>query len=793
MVTVGCDVADSGAAIAAARSHAGVWATAGVHPHDAVRRRRRARRPAGRARGGGGRASAGSTTTTTTRPGPSSGRCSPPRSAWPTPHDLALVIHTREAWDDTFAVLAAEGVPERTVFHCFTGGPDEARRCLDLGAYLSFSGIVTFKARRRRCGPPPRSARSTACWSRPTRPYLAPGAPPGRAQPAGVGAAGGRGRGRGEGVPVDAVVAEATWANAARLYRLPDSPGDADPPRGHRAARPPRAVARAGPSGQNFVVDPNTVRRIARLAGVGPGDQVVEIGAGLGSLTLALAETGRVGDRGRGRPPPRCRCCAEVVEPAGAARRRGRRHDPRLGRGARRVDGTWVLVANLPYNVATPLVLDLLDGVPAIERMLVMVQREVGERLAAGAGDAGLRHPVGEGGLLGHGRGRRPGAGADVFLPQPRVESALVRDRAAARRRPSTADPEPALRAGAGRLRPAPQDAAPVAGRPGRRRGVRRRRRPPRGPGRGARRRGLGPAGRRACALRGWPVGDGRRDVLGPPAKLTLSLRVTGVRADGYHLLDAEMVTLDLADELAFDRRRRPRGRRAGDGGRRARRRRQPRAPGAGGRRAHAPTSGSQAHPRRRRARRRLGRRRRRAALGRRATTSTWRPRSAPTCRSASSAAGPGCGASARSSSRCRRRRAPSPCSRRRSAARPPAVYRAWDELGGPTGDGPERPRAGRAGGRARLAEWRDRLGDATGATPVLAGSGSHVVRRGRVPRGPGRIVVRTATPPAIGRERGYLPGAALPARALQQLLVLLLAHALAALLDQRAHGGGQR
>ncbi len=55
-----------------------------------------------------------------------------------------LVIHTREAWDDTFRVLADEGVPERTVFHCFTGGPDEARRVLDLGAFLSFSGIVTF-------------------------------------------------------------------------------------------------------------------------------------------------------------------------------------------------------------------------------------------------------------------------------------------------------------------------------------------------------------------------------------------------------------------------------------------------------------------------------------------------------------------------------------------------------------------------------------------------------------------------------------------------------------------------
>ena len=58
---------------------------------------------------------------------------------------LALVIHTRDAWDDTFRVLEDAGVPERTVFHCFTGGPDEARRALVLGAYLSFSGIVSFK------------------------------------------------------------------------------------------------------------------------------------------------------------------------------------------------------------------------------------------------------------------------------------------------------------------------------------------------------------------------------------------------------------------------------------------------------------------------------------------------------------------------------------------------------------------------------------------------------------------------------------------------------------------------
>jgi TatD DNase family protein len=60
-------------------------------------------------------------------------------------HRLALVVHTREAWDDTIDILAATGVPERTIIHCFTGGPEEARRCLDLGASLSFSGVVTFK------------------------------------------------------------------------------------------------------------------------------------------------------------------------------------------------------------------------------------------------------------------------------------------------------------------------------------------------------------------------------------------------------------------------------------------------------------------------------------------------------------------------------------------------------------------------------------------------------------------------------------------------------------------------
>lgn len=61
-------------------------------------------------------------------------------------YELPLVIHTREAWEETFEILDAHGVPERTIFHCFTGGPDEAAACLERDAWLSFSGIVSFKS-----------------------------------------------------------------------------------------------------------------------------------------------------------------------------------------------------------------------------------------------------------------------------------------------------------------------------------------------------------------------------------------------------------------------------------------------------------------------------------------------------------------------------------------------------------------------------------------------------------------------------------------------------------------------
>jgi 16S rRNA (adenine1518-N6/adenine1519-N6)-dimethyltransferase len=182
--------------------------------------------------------------------------------------------------------------------------------------------------------------------------------------------------------------------------------------------RPSRAL------GQNFVADANTVRRIARLAGVGPGDDVVEIGAGLGALTLALAETGarvKAVEIDRHLLP----ALHDVV---GAQPNIDVVHgDARLLDWNAVLTGAerWALVANLPYNVATPLVLDLLEGVPAINRMLVMVQREVGERLAASVGDDAYGAPSVRVAYWATASiaGRVP---ATVFVPKPRVESALV-------------------------------------------------------------------------------------------------------------------------------------------------------------------------------------------------------------------------------------------------------------------------------------------------------------------------------------------------------------------------------
>ena len=178
--------------------------------------------------------------------------------------------------------------------------------------------------------------------------------------------------------------------------------------------------------GQNFVADPNTVRRIVRLADLAPGTRVVEIGAGLGSLTLALLEVGAAVtavELDRHLVP----ILREVVEPGGATvvQADAMTLDWEALLGPVDAGQPWVLVANLPYNIATPLVLDLLAGVPQIERMLVMVQLEVGERLAAGPGTRTYGIPSVK--LAWWAEARVVGkVSPTVFVPPPRVESALV-------------------------------------------------------------------------------------------------------------------------------------------------------------------------------------------------------------------------------------------------------------------------------------------------------------------------------------------------------------------------------
>jgi 16S rRNA (adenine1518-N6/adenine1519-N6)-dimethyltransferase len=200
--------------------------------------------------------------------------------------------------------------------------------------------------------------------------------------------------------------------------------------------------------GQHFVADPNTLRRIVALAGVGQESRVLEVGAGLGALTQALATTG-------------ARVLAIEVDP-----RLVRLLEEKVAGERVRVveadatsvdwegllggESKWVLVANLPYNVATPVVMRVLEEAPSVERLLVMVQREVGERFTATRGDPAYGAVSVKIAYFCKARvvGRVP---PSVFVPMPRVESVLVemvrRDALAA----GSGDvPYPALAAGSG-------------------------------------------------------------------------------------------------------------------------------------------------------------------------------------------------------------------------------------------------------------------------------------------------------------------------------------------------------
>lgn len=178
--------------------------------------------------------------------------------------------------------------------------------------------------------------------------------------------------------------------------------------------------------GQNFVIDPNTVRRIVRAAGLGPDDAVVEVGPGLGSLTLALLRAAghltavEIDDVLAAALPAtvtaRAPECADRFDLVHAdAMRVTELPGP----------APTALVANLPYNVAVPVLLHMLAQFPSIERTLVMVQAEVADRLAAPPGSRVYGVPSVK--AAWYADTRRAGAiGRNVFWPAPNVDSGLV-------------------------------------------------------------------------------------------------------------------------------------------------------------------------------------------------------------------------------------------------------------------------------------------------------------------------------------------------------------------------------
>ncbi|UAL30791.1 16S rRNA (adenine(1518)-N(6)/adenine(1519)-N(6))-dimethyltransferase RsmA [Nocardioides rotundus] len=178
--------------------------------------------------------------------------------------------------------------------------------------------------------------------------------------------------------------------------------------------------------GQNFVIDANTVRRIVRDSGIGPDDVVVEVGPGLGSLTLALLDVARrvvaieVDDTLAAALP------ATVAEFAPSrADRFELVHADALRVAEVPGPPPTALVANLPYNVSVPVLLHLLTLLPSLERGLVMVQAEVADRLAASPGSKVYGVPSVKAAWFAD--VRRAGAiGRNVFWPAPNVDSGLV-------------------------------------------------------------------------------------------------------------------------------------------------------------------------------------------------------------------------------------------------------------------------------------------------------------------------------------------------------------------------------
>ena len=185
--------------------------------------------------------------------------------------------------------------------------------------------------------------------------------------------------------------------------------------------------------GQNFVIDPNTVRKIVRLAGVEPGERVIEVGPGLGSLTLGLTEAGAEVvaveiDHRLAEELPRTAAAVqpEIFADPEAPRLRVVRSDALdVTAGQVGEPAPTRLVANLPYNVSVPILMHLLELLPSLRGGLVMVQSEVGYRIAAGPGSKEYGAPSAKAAWYGEWRiaGR---VSRRIFWPVPGVDSVLV-------------------------------------------------------------------------------------------------------------------------------------------------------------------------------------------------------------------------------------------------------------------------------------------------------------------------------------------------------------------------------
>lgn len=183
--------------------------------------------------------------------------------------------------------------------------------------------------------------------------------------------------------------------------------------------------------GQNFVHDPNTVRKIVKAADVSATDNVVEIGPGLGSLTLALLETGasvtavEIDPRLAGKlPATLAEQGAEGLDTAVILKDAMVVTAEDFANGGRPLP--TALVANLPYNVSVPVLLHMLEEFPSIDRVLVMVQLEVADRLAATPGSKIYGVPSVKAGFYGS-VNRAATIGKNVFWPAPKIDSGLVR------------------------------------------------------------------------------------------------------------------------------------------------------------------------------------------------------------------------------------------------------------------------------------------------------------------------------------------------------------------------------